>query len=109
MSLHWLNEENRESCSKCTRADQCNASFRLGVEEFLYDNKGKLQQIGERFNIDHCFQKEANEVMEYMNFFLNFKRFGMPYNKGWLEIPLRLFLILDILENESKFLRRKDG
>jgi hypothetical protein len=106
MSLHWFNEYYRD-CKTC-KLGQCEASFNLGVEEFDYDKKtGKLKQIGYRFKIDHCFQKEAEECIEELNFFHRWKTFGMPYGQGWLEMPIYLFKILEILEIESHFLRKK--
>lgn len=110
MSLHWFNEYDRKDCDQCRLVNQCKATFTLGVEEFDYEKKtGKLIQRGYRYKTDSCYQEIANEHIDHLNFFYRYKTFGMPYKVGWLELPKRLFRILEICEEESHYMRRKNG
>lgn len=109
IALHWANEYNRIDCKNC-KLNQCDGKFKLGIEDRYFDkNQNKIIETGFRFQINHCYQKEMNEVIEYLNFFYNYKRYGMPFSRGWLEMPKKLFEILDILEIESNYLRSKNG
>lgn len=106
-----MNERANYNCfdeegHKC-HLNQCNAKFKLGVEEFAYDDKGALQQKGFRYEIDKCFTIELSKYIEYLSFFWSFERFGLPFNCGWAEMPSQLFQILNVLKIESQYMRKK--
>ena len=117
IALHWFNEHPEQKCQsvdengnvKYCNLGQCtDAYFELGVEEFTHDSKtGELKQIGYRYKVNKCWYVEALEVIEYLNFFWSYERFGMPYNCGWLEMPKQLYELLNICKIESQFFRRK--
>ena len=105
--MHWLNEKGNQICP--CKLNQCNASFKLGVEEFKYNSEGKLQQIGYRFKIDSCFGKEFLQYYDYIKFYLAYRRHGFPFAGGWQEQPQKLFQIIHVLDTEYEYIRKKNG
>ena len=76
------------------------------MEEFDNDKKtGKLIQSGYRFKVKKCFQKEAEECIEEINFFYRYKSFGFPYAGGWAYMPSYLLKIIEILDVENSYKR----
>jgi hypothetical protein len=109
MSLHWFNEYNFIDCGRCEMG-ACKGSYKLGVEKVVYNKQlNKNEQIGHRYITNGCFQKTANEYIDHVALYKNFKAFGNPYGSGWVSWPAKSLQIIQILDTESTYMRRKDG